>query len=58
MLTLTNELVTEVAAEADTDERSVVKRLAGLPVRGRAGPRIDRALERRGLRRPAKGWTQ
>lgn len=39
--------VAEVATETDTDHRSVVRRLAGLPVKGRAGRRIDAALARR-----------
>ena len=38
-------LVDRVAQEADTDRRSVIRRLAGLPVRGRAGRRIDQVLE-------------
>ena len=42
-------LVAEVAAEADTDPRSVVRRIAGLRVAGRPGRRIDAALVRRGL---------
>jgi hypothetical protein len=40
-------LVAAVARDADVDERSVIRRLAGLPVRGRAGRRIDRALQAR-----------
>jgi len=40
-------VVREIAEEADTDERSVVRRIAGLPVRGRAGKRIDRILASR-----------
>jgi hypothetical protein len=38
-------LVATLAQAADVDERSVIRRLAGLPVRGRAGRRIDRALQ-------------
>jgi hypothetical protein len=40
-------IVQEIAREASADPRSVVRRLAGLPVRGLAGERIDRALARR-----------
>ena len=36
--------VNRIADDAGVDPRSVVRRLAGLPVRGRAGQRIDRAL--------------
>jgi hypothetical protein len=42
--------VAEIAAEAVVDPRSVIKRLAGLPVEGRAGRRVDAALAERGLR--------
>ncbi len=38
-------IVAALAREADVDERTVIRRLAGLPVRGRAGRRIDRALQ-------------
>lgn len=37
--------VRALADRACVDARSVVRRLAGLPVRGRAGARIDAALE-------------
>jgi hypothetical protein len=40
-------LLDEIAAEADADRRSGTRRLAGLPVRGRAGRRIDLVLARR-----------
>lgn len=42
-------VVQEIATEADVDLRSVIKRLARLPVKGRSGRRIDAALARRGL---------
>jgi len=42
--------VRSIAVEADTDVRSVQKRLRGERVRGRAGERIDAVLARRGLR--------
>lgn len=37
-------IVEIIASKADVDERSVIRRLAGLPVRGRVGNRIDRAI--------------
>jgi hypothetical protein len=39
------QLIDRVARDADVDERTVQRRLLGLRVRGRAGARIDRALE-------------
>jgi hypothetical protein len=48
---VTDDLVREVATEAG-DPRSVTRVLAGLPVRGRAGERIRRALEARGITLP------
>lgn len=36
--------VRDIARKADVDERSVIKRLAGLPVKGRAGARIEAVL--------------
>jgi hypothetical protein len=42
-------LIDEIAAEACAHRRSVIRRLACLPVRGNAGRRIDAALIRRGL---------
>ena len=42
-----NETVETIARDADADPRSVVRRLAGLPVKGRPGRRIDDALARR-----------
>jgi hypothetical protein len=41
-----DELVAALAEQASADRRSVVRRLAGLPVRGLAGRRIDAAIER------------
>lgn len=38
-----------LAAAADSDPRSVLRRLRGERVRGRAGERIDRILASRGL---------
>ncbi|HEX3346008.1 MAG TPA: hypothetical protein VHS09_15600 [Polyangiaceae bacterium] len=46
---VTDELCRAVADEADVHLQSVARRLAGLPVRGRSGRRIDAALARRGL---------
>ncbi len=46
---LDEETVKQMADEAAVDERTLLKRLAGLPVRGRAGQRIDTVLARRGL---------
>jgi hypothetical protein len=40
-------VVADIAREADVDERTVIRRLAGLPVRGRPGRRIDRVLHAR-----------
>ena len=44
---VTDEVVGEIAKLADVDARSVVRRLAGLPVRGRVGARIDRVIAER-----------
>jgi hypothetical protein len=33
-----------LAEQLEVDKRTIVRRLAGLPVRGRVGARIDRAL--------------
>ena len=38
--------VARIAAETDTDPRTVIRRIAGLPVVGRPGARIDRVLAR------------
>jgi hypothetical protein len=42
-------LVRRLAAEAVADERSIVRRLAGLEVRGAVGRRIDEVLKAHGL---------
>lgn len=42
-------VVQRLADEADVAARSVVRRLAGLPVRGRCGARIDKVLAAHGL---------
>jgi len=47
--TITDAVVDDIAREADVDRRSVMRRLACLPVRGRSGRRVDAVLERRGL---------
>jgi hypothetical protein len=44
-----DDLVEDVAKATYADPRSVVRRLAGLPVRGRRGEAIDRELVARGL---------
>jgi hypothetical protein len=41
---VTDAFVAAIAEAADVDTRSVVRRLAGLPVRGRGGRRIDAAI--------------
>ncbi|MGA7120006.1 MAG: hypothetical protein WBY94_07915 [Polyangiaceae bacterium] len=46
---LDEKTVREIAVEADVDERTLLKRLVGLPVRGRTGRRIDAVLARKGL---------
>lgn len=43
---LTDQDVAALAAEASADPRSVIRALAGLPVRGLAGTRIREALAR------------
>lgn len=48
-LLVTDALVRDIATETDTHDRSVVRILAGLPVRGGSGRRIKRALEARGF---------
>lgn len=40
-----------LAADADVDPRTVERALRGEPVRGRAGERVARALEKAGLAR-------
>jgi hypothetical protein len=39
-----DKVIEQLAERASADRRSVIRRLAGLPVRGKAGERIDRAL--------------
>ena len=46
---ITDASVAAVAAAADCDPRTVIRRLAGLPVRGRVERRIERELARLGL---------
>jgi len=46
-MAIDDDLVADIAKEAHADERSVLRRLAGLHVRGRAGERIDAALAAR-----------
>jgi hypothetical protein len=43
------QLAHEIAAEEDVDPRSVLRRIAGKPIKGPAGRRIDAALQRRGI---------
>ena len=54
---ITDELVAALSREADADERSITRALAGLPVRGRAGARIARALAAHGLVRADSNAT-
>jgi hypothetical protein len=44
---ISDEAVDAIARDADVDRRTVIRRLAGLPVRGRVGARVDRALAAR-----------
>ena len=44
---VTDEIVDEIATEVRADRKTVIRRLAGLPVRGRVGADIDRALAAR-----------
>lgn len=37
--------IARIAERASVDTRSVIRRLAGLPVRGKAGARIDAAIQ-------------
>ncbi|MBX3206759.1 MAG: hypothetical protein KF764_16940 [Labilithrix sp.] len=46
---LTDEILDEVAEAAAADERAVLCRLVGFPVRGRRAQVIDRELDARGL---------
>jgi hypothetical protein len=43
------DLVEKIARVTGADQRTVLKRLAGIPVRGAAGPAIDAALDREGI---------
>jgi hypothetical protein len=54
-VTMTEETVAAIAAEADVDARSVWKRLAGGKIRGRAGARIDRVIAARFAAQSAAG---
>lgn len=46
---ITDALVAELADQADVDPRTLIRRLAGLPVRRRACARIDNVLRLYGL---------
>ena len=46
-MTIDEDTVAAIAAEAEVDVRSVWKRLAGGKVRGRVGARIDRVIAAR-----------
>ncbi len=46
---ITDDLVDDIAKRTHRDERSVLRRLVGLPVRGQAGTAIDAELARLGL---------
>lgn len=46
---ITDETIREVAASASACERTVFRRLLGLPVRGLAAERVDRVLRERQL---------
>lgn len=50
--TIDDNTIRDVVESASAHERSVYRRLLGLPVRGRAGDRVDRELARRGIRLP------
>ena len=47
-------LVQEVVETTGAHERTVLRRLAGLPVRGAAGRAVDAALRARGFERPTQ----
>jgi hypothetical protein len=49
---ISDRTVQAIADRADVDPRSVVRRLAGLPVRGRTGARIDRVIRELGVYGP------
>jgi hypothetical protein len=46
---ITDATVADIAEETSTDTRTVIRRIAKLPVKGKPGQRIDRALAARGL---------
>jgi hypothetical protein len=46
---ITDELIRDVAEDAGAAERSVMRRILGLRVRGRAQKRVDAALAARGV---------
>jgi hypothetical protein len=48
-LAIDDDTLEQVARESETDHRSVLRRIAGLPVKGRAGLRIDRVLAARNI---------
>jgi hypothetical protein len=47
------DIIISIADAADVHRHSVERRLLGLPVRGRAGRRIDAELARRGIAPPS-----
>ena len=42
---VTDALITDIAERASADERSVMRALLALPVRGKAGERIEKVLD-------------
>ena len=55
-VTITDEIVSAICAELGVDPRTVIRRLAGLELRSKPTElAIDAALERHGVRAPAKG---
>ncbi len=46
---ITDEFISALADQLGVSEVSIIRRVAGLPVRGRAGRRIDRALAERNV---------
>jgi hypothetical protein len=46
---VTDEVLAEICREADVIPASALRRICGLPVRGRVGRRIDAALAKRGI---------
>jgi hypothetical protein len=41
-----DEAIARIAERASADERSVMRRLVGLPVRGKCGRRVDDAIRK------------